>query len=246
MPKPPVTVLKSVDGEKKTFDIDTAPQTREDLDISGKVTSIPFKPNGWRQPLVVFIDDVLDPGNLGAIIRSAYFLGVDAIALSARNCAPITPTALKASAGAAEAIPLLFVENPQSFLESSASSGWNIYCATTPRTTEQPLARQGDFRATSIIALNEGISTQLPQQIQYTRARNGKSLPRNHCPVTNGPTILVVGGEGKGLKSSLTKHAWAYVEILPKINVDEIGVDSLNVSVATALLCAEFLRPEVR
>lgn len=38
-----------------------------------------------RYPFVLMLDEILDPGNLGAILRSAYYLGVDAVTLSSRN-----------------------------------------------------------------------------------------------------------------------------------------------------------------
>jgi len=176
---------------------------------------------------VLMIDDVLDPGNLGAIIRSAYFLGVDAIAICNRTCAPITPTALKASAGAAEAIPIFNVDNPTTFLKNCSAVNWKIYCGTTPQKTPIPTLPSSEVE---------------PQQIRYTLAKNGSVVSASFNPLGSS-AVLVLGGEGKGLRSTLTYHAWAFVEVLPQINVNECGVDSLNVSVAAALLCADMLRP---
>lgn len=51
-------------------------------------------------PLVIICDEIKDPGNLGAIIRSAAAFGVHAVILSRRNSAEVNGTVVKASAGA--------------------------------------------------------------------------------------------------------------------------------------------------
>ncbi len=50
----------------------------------------------------VVLDEVHDPMNLGAIIRSCYFFGVARLIVCKKNTCPITPTVSKASSGAAE------------------------------------------------------------------------------------------------------------------------------------------------
>jgi 21S rRNA (GM2251-2'-O)-methyltransferase len=52
----------------------------------------------------------------------------------------------------------------------------------------------------------------------------------------------MMGAEGEGLRSSLLSQANYKVGIRGGRKVDEIGVDSLNVSVAASLLCYEFLQ----
>lgn len=64
-----------------------------------------------RTPLVVALDEVTDPRNLGAIIRSAYVLGADAVVIPDRRAAGVTPTVTKASAGATEHLPVCQVVN---------------------------------------------------------------------------------------------------------------------------------------
>jgi 21S rRNA (GM2251-2'-O)-methyltransferase len=55
------------------------------------------------------------------------------------------------------------------------------------------------------------------------------------------PTILMMGAEGTGLRPSLLNAAHYKVGIRAG-REDEIGLDSLNVSVAASLLCYEFLK----
>jgi 21S rRNA (GM2251-2'-O)-methyltransferase len=235
LPRPPVLSLgrsrfKELKGSNgAVINVETAPQLPDELAINGNPTTIPSGANKHRNPFVLLIDDVLDPGNLGAIIRSAYFLGVDAIAISTRTCAPITPAALKASAGAAEGIPILNVANAPEFLKNSHNAGWRIYCGTTPDT---PLVK-------SISPRDPNVE---PLQVKYTK-KDGNLVPQTFWPLKYSSSILVVGGEGKGINRYLTHYAWAFAEIMPKMDVNECGVDSLNVSVAAALLCADILRP---
>lgn len=52
---------------------------------------------------------------------------------------------------------------------------------------------------------------------------------------------MVLGGEGEGLRPAVLARAQYRVGIQGARDVDEVGVDSLNVSVASALLCARFM-----
>jgi len=55
-----------------------------------------------EEPLIVALDGIEDPQNLGAAIRVAHQAGAHGVILSTRNSAPLTPAAVKASAGASE------------------------------------------------------------------------------------------------------------------------------------------------
>ena len=57
------------------------------------------------------LDGVEDPQNLGAILRTAEAAGVDGVLLTERRSAPISPVAIKASAGATEHLRLARVVN---------------------------------------------------------------------------------------------------------------------------------------
>ncbi|KAJ4359717.1 uncharacterized protein N0V89_000273 [Didymosphaeria variabile] len=211
---------------------------KEDLEVNGIQSVYAYKSAGWRHPLVLYVDGVLDEGNLGAIARSAYFLGVDAIVTPTRQSAPWSHIALKASAGAAEAIPIFKVNQATDFLGQSARAGWRIYASDAVPPAQLP-ALQG--------ASSGKQYTPPTSEVIITQARSAKRLPVEHCPVESHPTILMMGAEGTGLRTSLLNLAHFKVGIRHGRDVDEIGVDSLNVSVAASLLCYEMLqRPKPR
>jgi 23S rRNA (guanosine2251-2'-O)-methyltransferase len=81
---------------------------------------------GAQQPLIVALDQVQDPQNLGAICRSAECAGATAVVLPERRSAEVTPAVCKASAGAVEHLPICRVRNLADFLSEAKASG--IWC----------------------------------------------------------------------------------------------------------------------
>ncbi len=64
-----------------------------------------------ENPLVIMLDGVEDPHNLGAVIRTAEACEASGIVVPERHSAPLTPTVVKASAGASAYIPIVRVKN---------------------------------------------------------------------------------------------------------------------------------------
>ncbi|NXG16212.1 MRM1 methyltransferase, partial [Grallaria varia] len=79
-----------------------------------------------RQLLWLVLEHIQDPMNLGALLRSAYFLGVDRVVTSRRNSCPLTPTVSKASAGAMEVFDVYDTDDLQSFLKAKSAEGWEV------------------------------------------------------------------------------------------------------------------------
>lgn len=77
--------------------------------------------------LVVILDGVEDPHNLGAIIRTAHAAGADAVIVPERRAAPLTETVARSSAGAIEYLPLVRVTNISQTLEKLKQQGFWIY-----------------------------------------------------------------------------------------------------------------------
>lgn len=79
--------------------------------------------------LVVCLDQVQDPGNLGAVCRVAECAGAAGVIIPERRAAEITPAACKASAGAVEHLPVARVRNLADFLVEAKGVGAWVYGA---------------------------------------------------------------------------------------------------------------------
>ena len=80
-----------------------------------------------RAKLLVVLDGVEDPHNLGAIIRTAHAAGADAVVIPERRASGLTETVAKSAAGAIEHIPVVRVTNINRTLEELKSQGYWIY-----------------------------------------------------------------------------------------------------------------------
>ena len=80
-------------------------------------------------PLLVILDGVTDPHNLGAIIRSAECVGAHGVIIPERRAAGLTPAAVKASAGAVEHIPVAREVNLTRLIERLKREGIWVYGA---------------------------------------------------------------------------------------------------------------------
>jgi 23S rRNA (guanosine2251-2'-O)-methyltransferase len=78
-------------------------------------------------PLLVVLDGVQDPHNLGAVIRTCEAAGATGLVVGERRTSPLTAAVSKASAGAVEHLPIARVRNLASTLELMKSSGiWTV------------------------------------------------------------------------------------------------------------------------
>jgi len=82
--------------------------------------------NHRKHAFWVVLDEVQDPQNLGAIIRTCAFFGVDGVVTTENRSAPLNATVSKASAGALEFAPVFHPGNLSAFLEGSKANGWRI------------------------------------------------------------------------------------------------------------------------
>ena len=80
-------------------------------------------------PLIVALDEVQDPQNLGAICRTAECAGATGVVLTRRRAADVTPAVCKASAGAVEHLPIALVRNLADFLADAKRADCWVYGA---------------------------------------------------------------------------------------------------------------------
>jgi len=145
--------------------------------------------------LLVALDQVQDPRNLGAVCRSAEFAGASGVVVPERRAAAVTAVACKSSAGAVEHLQVAHVRNLADWLADAKAAGFWIWGA--------------DAEAEAA-----------PWSVDL-----------------KGPTVLVLGGEGKGIRPRV---AAACDGLLAFPRGGE--VESLNVSAAAAALLFEAVR----
>ncbi len=77
-------------------------------------------------PIIVMLDHLEDPHNFGAIVRTSYALGINAIIIPNDRSVDITPTVVKTSAGAIYNIPIIKVPNLTNTIEKLKKEGYWI------------------------------------------------------------------------------------------------------------------------
>jgi 23S rRNA (guanosine2251-2'-O)-methyltransferase len=145
--------------------------------------------------LIVALDQVQDPRNLGAICRSAEFAGAAGVVIPKRRSAEVTAVVCKTSAGAVEHLDVARVRNLADWLAEAKEASFWIW--------------GGDAEA-----------SQAPWDADLS-----------------GSTVLVLGGEGKGIRPRVGSACDGLVA-LPRAG----SIDSLNVSAAAAALLSEATR----
>jgi 23S rRNA (guanosine2251-2'-O)-methyltransferase len=101
-----------------------------------------------RAPFLVAVDGVTDPGNLGAILRSADGAGVTAVVLPRHRAVHVTPTVAKAAAGAVEHVPMAVVAGLPNALARMKEAG--IWIVGLDDASERSLFELGDLAAEGI------------------------------------------------------------------------------------------------
>ncbi|XP_056153664.1 rRNA methyltransferase 1, mitochondrial [Lampris incognitus] len=123
-------------------------------------------------PLWLVLDGIQDPMNLGAILRSAYFLGVDRVASSLRNSCPLTPVVSKASCGIMEIFEVYGYESLDDMIKFKVAQGWQaVGTVGTGEEPPVPVTQCFDFQMTKPTLLlmggeGEGLSRELLSQCQ--------------------------------------------------------------------------------
>lgn len=79
-----------------------------------------------ESPILLILDEITDPHNIGALIRTAECAGIDAVVLPKHHSASITETVMKTSAGAVEHVPVTRVTNIANTLDRLKSDGFWI------------------------------------------------------------------------------------------------------------------------
>lgn len=152
-----------------------------------------------EKPFVMMLDEIEDPHNLGALIRTAECAGVHGVVVPKHHSAPVNATVAKTSAGATEHVAIAEVTNVVHTIEE--------------------LKKQSFW----IVGL-DGAGEKLYTEVDYTS-----------------PLAIIIGNEGKGIRRLVKDHC----DFLVRIPV--FGkIDSLNASVAGALVMFEVVRQRMK
>ena len=154
---------------------------------------------GGEDGLLLALDQVQDPQNLGALCRTAECCGVAGVVIPERRAAEVTPAVCKASAGAVEHLLVARVRNLADFLGDAKAAGSWCYGAS----------------ADAAVRYDE--------------------------PDYRGGVVLVLGGEGSGLRPRVAAACDELVSLPLRGRVQ-----SLNVSAAGAVLMYEALQRRER
>lgn len=79
-----------------------------------------------RAPCYLVLDEIADPQNAGALLRSALFLGADGVVMCKRNSCALSGVVSKASAGALEKMDVYGVSSMPRFLSGAREDGWRV------------------------------------------------------------------------------------------------------------------------
>ena len=166
----------------------------------------------WRAPLLLWLHEVVDTGNIAALYRSAIYFGVDAVVLSERGTGRMQPKTLRASAGAAEFLPTFVVGDTEGFMRRSKNAGWSFLGAMPPARDPRTSKKidVGEMKATPV--------ERKPCVLVLGNESQGLAKEiREECDMT----VSIPGAGQRALQA---------------------GVDSLNVSAAGTLLLSKLLQ----
>ncbi|MDG2530199.1 23S rRNA (guanosine(2251)-2'-O)-methyltransferase RlmB [Caulobacter endophyticus] len=148
--------------------------------------------------VIVMLDQITDPQNVGAIFRSAAAFGVKGAVLQDRHAPALSGVLAKTAVGAVDKVPYARVVNLSRALEELAELGWRAVA----------LAGEAEHSLEEVL--------------------------------DGGPTVLVLGSEGEGVRRLVAEHC----DAMGKIPMPG-GFESLNVSAAAAIALYETSRVRV-
>ena len=168
--------------------------------------------NSPQDGLVVVLDGIQDPGNLGTIIRTCDWFGVKQIICSLDTADCYNPKVVQATMGSLARVKVKYVDLPQWLAEikNQKSKIKNI-----------PI-----------------FGTLLEGENMYNVLQS--SINRQSSIVQS--SIIVMGNEGNGISEEVRKYITHPIRI-PSYPESAETAESLNVSIATAVVLAEFRRP---
>ena len=152
----------------------------------------------WEPPFLILLDEIEDPHNLGAIIRTANLAGAHGVIITKRRAAGLTATVAKTSAGALNYTPVAKVTNLTAVMEELKEKGLWFVCADMGGESMYRLNLTGPI---GLVIGNEG--------------RGVSRLVREHCDMT---AAIPMKGEIDSLNASVAAGVLAYEIVRQRLN----------------------------
>ena len=140
--------------------------------------------------LVIILDGVQDPHNLGAIIRSAKCAGAQAVIIPKRNSCAVNSTVEKCSAGAVSLMPIVQVSNLNNAIDLLKEHGFWVYAAEANGEQNYYDVKYNSHTAIVMGGENQGVSKLTAQKSDMTIKINMKG-DFNSLNVSNAASILM-------------------------------------------------------
>jgi 23S rRNA (guanosine2251-2'-O)-methyltransferase len=161
-------------------------------------------------PLIVALDQVQDPQNLGSICRTAECAGATGMVIPERRAAEVTPAVCKASAGAVEHMRIARVRNIADFLGEAREAGCWSYGASAPAIATDEPERSGSGRARKTTV---GDPAKMESGGGFYTA-----------PDYSGGVVLVLGSEGSGLRPRVAGACDQLISLPLRGSMESLGV----------------------
>jgi 23S rRNA (guanosine2251-2'-O)-methyltransferase len=179
-----------------------------------------------ESPLLVALDQIQDPQNLGSICRTAECAGAAGVVIPERRAAEVTAAVCKASAGAVEHLPVARVRNLADFLGEAREAGCWCYGASAPEEPGEP----GKPEKPEVRGKGKGGPA-------GSSAGSRVPVPYDRPDYGGAGVVLALGSEGAGLRPRVAASCDELIA-LPLLG----RVRSLNVGAAAAALLYEILQ----
>ena len=174
--------------------------------------------------LVLALDGIQDPGNLGTIIRTCDWFGVHDIVCSQDTADCYNPKVVQATMGALARVRVHYVNLP-AWLQSQITN------------------HQSQIKIYGTLLDGKDM-----YEVLQSAGRPDSEAVLQHSGLTaersfsaNGPAVIIMGNEGNGISPEVRKFVTHPIRI-PSYPKDAETSESLNVSIATAIVLAEFRR----
>lgn len=194
--------------------------------------------------LLLVLDGVTDPQNVGACLRSALLLGANGVVLPHKSSAPLNGTVSRTSAGALEVLAaagaIRYAAGLPAALAAYRAAGWRVLGAAAPPSSDNTTDRTGDASASSAAPGAEG--SPAPGQQQAQPRVSGGSRPYLPSPAVTRDvhTLLVLGSEGAGLRPGVQQACDAFVYVPTAADVRGAGAATAETGAGSSGGLAEF------